>query len=502
MYSNKGLKVILIGILLVGLISGVQGVAPTASFTSNVTQVLAGGGVGFIDTSTGSPTGWGWFFGDETYTQPWTQVNASSSWRGRYHHSMVALPDGSYVIMGGRAEESSTVVFGDVWRTTDNGVHWTLMNASAWTPRYLASAVALSDNSIIVMGGQPLSGSTFKEAWRSTNVGATWTLVNSSIWSAGRYAAAADALPDDTIVITGGRSGSTYLNDTWKSTDKGSTWTQPNTSSGWSTRVYHTLTASPDGNLTLTGGFYYGTGENYYNDVWRSTDKGSYWTLINASAAWPTLCYHSIVSFPDNSLILTNGYHPGTGGTTDVWRSIDGGKIWAQINTSAWSARQMAKSARSPDGSIVTAGGRLAGGDTNGTWLFQPQGSNLQNPSHMFTGAVGKTFNVSMTAFNTGGANLTIQPNYITIIDVIAPIAKFIKNWGSNTVPVPRTVIFNDTSLNTPTSWNWTCGDIPPSYQTSQNVSCRFVLRGWRNVTLVATNVAGSSTNYTMMHTV
>ena len=39
--------------------------------------------VSFTDTSTGSPTGWAWYFGDENYTQPWTQMTASADWSGR-----------------------------------------------------------------------------------------------------------------------------------------------------------------------------------------------------------------------------------------------------------------------------------------------------------------------------------------------------------------------------------------------------------------------------------
>ncbi len=39
-------------------------IAPVANFTSNVTAGFAPLAVQFTDTSTGSPTGWAWDFGD------------------------------------------------------------------------------------------------------------------------------------------------------------------------------------------------------------------------------------------------------------------------------------------------------------------------------------------------------------------------------------------------------------------------------------------------------
>ena len=65
-------------LLLVGTASAAD--APVAAFTSTPAFGTVPLTVNFTDTSTGSPTGWAWFFGDETYTQPWTEQNASSGW--------------------------------------------------------------------------------------------------------------------------------------------------------------------------------------------------------------------------------------------------------------------------------------------------------------------------------------------------------------------------------------------------------------------------------------
>ena len=76
--------------------------APVASFSVEPSSGHAPLTVSFKDTSTGFPTAWAWYFGDEDYqlTQ-WVGQNGSAPWNGRFGHSSVALPDGSIVLMGG-----------------------------------------------------------------------------------------------------------------------------------------------------------------------------------------------------------------------------------------------------------------------------------------------------------------------------------------------------------------------------------------------------------------
>ena len=75
--------------------------APVADFTGTPTSGTLPLTVSFTDSSTNSPSGWAWFFGDENYTAPWTQMNAGAGWSARYYHSSVVMPDGSIVLTGG-----------------------------------------------------------------------------------------------------------------------------------------------------------------------------------------------------------------------------------------------------------------------------------------------------------------------------------------------------------------------------------------------------------------
>ena len=82
---------------------------------------------------------------------------------------------------------------------------------------------------------------------------------------------------------------------------------------------------------------------------------------------------------------------------------------------------------------------------------------------------------------------------YMTInydLAATAPVASFTTNTTSGTAPL--TVQFNDTSSNTPTSWNWSFGD--GTYSTTKNSSKLYSTAGNYLVTLNATNTGGSNT--------
>ena len=171
------------------------------------------------------------FFSEDTYTQPWTEMNAKAGWSDRLWHTSVAMPDGSIVLMGGQADNQG--IGNDVWRSTDYGRNWTQMTAYArWSGRVSHSSVATPDGSLVVMGGQ---------------------------------------------------SSGTLMNDVWRSTDNGATWTLMTPRAEWSPRYFHSSVVMPDGSIVLMGGIINNRGGNM-NDVWRSTDNGTTWTLMTASA--------------------------------------------------------------------------------------------------------------------------------------------------------------------------------------------------------------------------
>lgn len=394
------------GILLVltfGLIAASGAAAvPVASFTAaqdpahplNVT---------FTSTSTGSPAGWSWYFGDENYSgQAWIPVrpddDASTEWSTRAGHSAVALPDGSIVLTGGfHGNMTWNGDLGDVWRSEDGGASWTCVNAGpGWGPRRAHSTAVLADGSILLTGGTCNSLPFLNDTWRSTDRGETWTCMNASGGWTGRYGHATVALPDGSIVLMGG-GGNDFYRDVWRSDDCGAHWTRVSTQGG---RMGSTAQVLPDGSIVVMGGTVYGS----FNEVWRSADRGATWTRVNSSAPWAAEDAASAV-LPDGSIVHMGGYTDGQR-WNDTWRSMDKGATWTCLTAHAgWPARSGPVVVTLPNGSIVLMGG-YPGAYSNDVWRFDTASSVLENTVHTY--AKPGIFPVTLRAFNSENFNSSI----------------------------------------------------------------------------------------------
>jgi carboxyl-terminal processing protease len=77
---------------------------------------------------------------------------------------------------------------------------------------------------------------------------------------------------------------------------------------------------------------------------------------------------------------------------------------------------------------------------------------------------------------------------------ILPPVADF--TGSPTTLPMGNSVQFTDKSTNNPTSWSWTFEGGTPSTSTSQNPLISYSTPGIFDVTLVATNSAGSGTKF------
>ena len=386
---------------------------PDAAFIGKPVSGEAPLTVAFIAATTGSPTGWAWYFGNETYNQTWTQQTAQAPWSNRVEHTSVVMPDGSILVMGGTSD--STGSQNDVWRSTDMGKTWTQQTAHAkWPARYGQTNVVMPDGSIVLMGGKIRAyGQDLNDVWRSTDMGVTWTQQTANAAWHARYAATSAVMPDGSIVLMGGYSDNGYWRDVWRSTDMGKTWTQQTAHANWSIRAGLSNAVMPDGSIVLMGGRIIST---RYDDVWRSTDMGVTWTQQTANAAWSSHAAHTSVVMPDGSIMLMGGMANDTNWQNSVWRSTDMGVTWTQQTANAaWHARAGHTSVLMPDGSIVLMGGRISNAFYNDVWRLPTAGSSEQNPSHTYT-APGN-YSVALQVSNTGGYSSTLKTGYITVTD-------------------------------------------------------------------------------------
>jgi PKD repeat protein len=122
-------------------------------------------------------------------------------------------------------------------------------------------------------------------------------------------------------------------------------------------------------------------------------------------------------------------------------------------------------------------------------WTFGDGGtSTLQNPVYTYT-SLG-TYAVSLGASNSAGSNTTTRSAYIKVTNAVTPpVASFNANIRSGTAPL--TVMFTDTSTNSPTGWQWTFGD--GTFNTEKNPSHTYTTGGTYSVTLTAVNSGGSN---------
>ena len=92
--------IVYLAVVILLLIPGVQATKPLPDFSANVTSGNAPLTVSFTDLSSNNPTGWAWYFGDENYSVPWTEVTPDSGYPASDHpeHSCDAgreyYPDG------------------------------------------------------------------------------------------------------------------------------------------------------------------------------------------------------------------------------------------------------------------------------------------------------------------------------------------------------------------------------------------------------------------------
>jgi PKD repeat protein len=131
---------------------------------------------------------------------------------------------------------------------------------------------------------------------------------------------------------------------------------------------------------------------------------------------------------------------------------------------------------------------------TNWTWSFpggNPGSAAVQNPS--VTYFVAGTYNVTLTASNSGGSDTETKVSYITVLpEVQVPVANF--TASQTTIYEGEQITFTDLSSNSPTSWAWSFPGGSPGTSTAQNPIISYTTAGTYDVTLIATNSAGSDT--------
>ena len=264
------------------------------------------------------------------------------------------------------------------------------------------------------------------------------------------------------------------------------TLTATNASGSGTSSAQQVTVTSVGGDLTTT----FGASDDASVDQIVTTPKPTATTLYNLVSA--TAAKRSYLKFNVTSL---SG--PVTNAKLRVWVTdgTDNGARWYLLNTNAWSQTTLTyANAPAVAGTVVGDPAAVpvsawlefdvtAAVTGNGTFSFvnQPQSTNQER----YSSREGTVPPQLVITTNAGGGSV--------------PSASFTKSAATGVAPL--NVTFADTSTNAPTSWSWNFGDGTPA-STTQNPAHSFAAVGVYNVTLTATNAAGSNTSLAQSVTV
>jgi hypothetical protein len=315
----------------------------------------------------------------------WQNVTVQAKYSGRDGAGLLVYNSKLWLLGGWNA---SNAVFpltttNEVWNSSD-GKNWTQVKPNTfgtpafdasndWEGRHMAGWVVFN-NLLWIVGGDSNQCHYQPNAWNSSD-GVHWTqvtnnlpwgqrvlfytLVNNKIWVMGGQTLTLSDCPDYPAVEN-------YYNDIWNSSD-GINWVQVTPAGSiWQPRGVICGAVVFHGRMWVIGGGTYGAPQYLYNDVWSSSD-GVNWTQVVGSAPWNGRIYHDVIVYDDRIWVIGGHGPDGGGNLLDVWNSPDG-VHWTQVPNTPWLARHAASVAVFNGGIILTGGTTDLNGSQDDVW--------------------------------------------------------------------------------------------------------------------------------------
>lgn len=466
------------------------------------------GGQGWYDIACGvSPTN-----KDEIIcggVNTWKSLDGGATWNLNTHWYGGGAP---YVHADLHAVEyvSGTTCYlgtdGGIARSTDSGNSWTTINGQMDIAQSYRIGQSTTTANYVLSGHQDngtnlLNGTTWTQVYggdgmdcfvdRTNNnvmvesyVNGDFNLSNNggNSWSnitAGLTGTAAWVAP----IIQSPHVANTYYcgyQQVYKSTNKGSFWTQMGTISGSGEILY--LAAAPSNSLVL----YAATTVNLY----KTENGGLSWALI--SGGLPTGSAQITRMAVDNTdaknvFVTFSGYSA----TNKVFSSTDGGLTWVNISAGLPNlpVNCITYSNNSNDAIYI-------GTDVG---VYYKDGS-MNSWTPFMTGLPNVVVNDFEIFYPTkkiraGTYGRGIWQSDLNIDPLATPTASYSTAYSSGCVNTP--LALSDQSSNTPTVWSWTLTGASPSVSSVKNPSVTYTATGIYTVSLVSNNANGASTVFT-----
>jgi YVTN family beta-propeller protein len=520
-------------------------VAPNANFTADKTYAWVGYPIKFTDLSAGLPDAWHWDFGDgntsdvenpvhefgmnASYTVSLIATNSHGSHNITKDYYITindaSAPGANFTATPTYGAIPLTVQFTDTSENNPRSWQWSFGDGGGSTERNPKHTYTTADAFTVSLTTENSAGdSTVTNEYYITTVAptgapmATFTAnptygpfpltvefldqslgsPTSWLWDFGDGSTSTFMSPEHTYNATGSYTVKlTVSNDGGSDTDE---------------QDYY-ITVTPSGGLSPKAGFVADVVTGIVPLSVQFTDQSTgnvstwNWEFGDGSTSAdqnPTHIYNVAGSYTVN-LTVSNGdsLSNATSKGGYIYASATGGRPAPLPSNPAPVAgfTSNVTSGHTPFG--VQFSDLTANSPTNWTWVFGDGSTSTdQNPIHTYSTA-GR-YDVTLVSVSPYGSNTVTKPSYIYSTNAYetnttssaAPVASFIKNSvsaGSSTVGGGgTTVVFNDTSTNSPTSWSWDFGDGTSS--TEQNPIHTYEKAGDYAVTLTASNIYGSST--------
>lgn len=303
----------------------------------------------------------------QTTSAVWSSLG-NAPWPERDYHAGVVLPDGRFVVCGGRTgfrggryERSN-----DVWVLDPNTGHWQDLGEAPWRPRSGHAAAMLPDGRLAICGGEEGGGCRFRDVWALT-LGAAhvvWEDLGEAPWAA-RSGHAAALLPDGRLVVCGGYGRrDACLRDVWAFTASTGRW-EALEDAPWPARFGHAVATLSDGRLAVCGGC---AGDDaYLSDTWFLSATMQWVSL--GEAQWPKRSGHAAVGLPDGRLLIMGGWE-GNGGMADTWALTPSTRRWEALGEASWPKRFGLRAVTLADGRVLVFGGYGFGAWHRDVWVF------------------------------------------------------------------------------------------------------------------------------------
>ncbi len=365
-----------------------------------------------------------------------------------------------------------------VYKSTDAGTSWIRSNSVLMAMDIVMSPI---DTSMLISSHGSLNSSPNPGLYKTTNAGISWFQLTSGLPTTNFGRTALTIYQSNPAIIYAGISdgGSGGMLGLYKSTNSGSNWTLVNSANyvgtqGWYNNVIALHPNNP--NTIYCAGI----------DIHKSTDGGV--TLPEISGYAVHVDHHAIVFDPTNPSIVYFGTDGG------VYKTINDGQTWINCNSGFVTTQFYPGFANAMDDSTIAIGGlqdngtlkfygtqhwlEIFGGD--GGWCaIDPTNKNVMYYQYQYLN-IFKSTNGGLSAFSatnglpTGSENT----NFISPI-VISPSTPNILYAGSKNVYK---------TTNGGTSWFSTNGQ---TTLNSTNIACIGV--AWTNPNIVIT-ATGSGT--------